>query len=108
MDCWKNSKEVLIEKANEQVYEVAKQVETILNSERDPIPSLQDFVELKAQQDNVTYAIIIDTNVKAVAHSDTNKLGKVYDDEYTIAGAKNGKNNLQDGMLKFKVYGHMT
>ncbi|QDQ02455.1 HAMP domain-containing protein [Lysinibacillus fusiformis] len=87
----KNSKEVLIEKANEQVYEVAKQVETILNSERDPIPSLQDFVELKAQQDNVTYAIIIDTNVKAVAHSDTNKLGKVYDDEYTIAGAKNGK-----------------
>ncbi|MFJ7980982.1 methyl-accepting chemotaxis protein [Lysinibacillus xylanilyticus] len=87
----KNSKEVLIEKANEQVYEIAKQAETILNSENDPISSLQDFVESKAQQDNVTYAIVIDTNVKAVAHSDKGKLGKTYEDAYTIDGAKNGK-----------------
>ncbi len=87
----KNSKEVLIEKANEQVYEIAKQAETILNSKSDPIQSLQDFVELKAQQDNVTYAIVIDTNVKAVAHSDKGKLGKTYDDTYTIDGAKHGK-----------------
>jgi methyl-accepting chemotaxis protein len=87
----KNSKEVLIEKANEQVYEIAKQAETILNSEDDPISSLQDFVESKAQQDNVTYAVVIDTNVKAVAHSDKEKLGKLYDDAYTIDGAKHGK-----------------
>ncbi|MFJ8518607.1 methyl-accepting chemotaxis protein [Lysinibacillus xylanilyticus] len=87
----KNSKEVLIEKANEQVYEIAKQAETILNSEDDPISSLQDFVESKAQQDNVTYAIVIDSNVKAVAHSDKEKLGKTYEDAYTIDGAKNGK-----------------
>ncbi|MGE7928788.1 methyl-accepting chemotaxis protein [Lysinibacillus xylanilyticus] len=87
----KNSKEVLIEKANEQVYEIAKQAETILNSENDPISSLQDFVESKAQQDNVTYAIVIDSNVKAVAHSDKEKLGKTYEDAYTIDGAKNGK-----------------
>jgi len=87
----KNSKEVLIEKANEQVYEIAKQAETILNSENDPISSLQDFVESKAQQDNVTYAVVIDTNVKAVAHSDKEKLGKLYDDAYTIDGAKHGK-----------------
>ncbi|MEY9979524.1 methyl-accepting chemotaxis protein [Lysinibacillus sp. RC79] len=87
----KNSKEVLIEKANEQVYEIAKQAETILNSENDPISSLQDFVELKAQQDNVTYAIVIDTNVKAVAHSDKEKLGKTYEDAYTVDGAEHGK-----------------
>lgn len=87
----KNSKEVLIEKANEQVYEIAKQAETILNSESDPIQSLQDFVELKAQQENVTYAIVIDSNVKAVAHSDKEKLGKTYEDAYTIDGAKHGK-----------------
>ncbi|MFC9540300.1 methyl-accepting chemotaxis protein [Lysinibacillus sp. NPDC056959] len=87
----KNSKEVLIEKANEQVYEIAKQAETILNSENDPIQSLQDFVELKAQQENVTYAIVIDSNVKAVAHSDKEKLGKTYEDAYTIDGAKHGK-----------------
>ncbi|MFT9820696.1 methyl-accepting chemotaxis protein [Lysinibacillus sp. NPDC056185] len=87
----KNSKEVLIEKANEQVYEIAKQAETILNSENDPISSLQDFVESKEKQENVTYAIVIDTNAKAVAHSDKGKLGKTYEDAYTIDGAKHGK-----------------
>lgn len=88
-----NSKirEVLIEKAKDQVYEIGKQAETILSTEADPIPKLQQFVEEKSKQDNVTYAIVIDTNVKAVAHSDVNKLGKTYDDEYTIDGAKNGK-----------------
>lgn len=88
-----NSKirEVLIEKAKDQVYEIGKQAETILSTEADPIPKLQQFVEEKAKQDNVTYAIVIDSNVTAVAHSDVNKLGKTYDDEYTIDGAKNGK-----------------
>lgn len=88
-----NSKirEVLIEKAKDQVYEMGKQAETILSTEADPIPKLQQFVEEKAKQDNVTYAIVIDSNVTAVAHSDVNKLGKTYDDEYTIDGAKNGK-----------------
>lgn len=88
-----NSKirEVLIEKAKDQVYEIGKQAETILSTETDPIPKLQQFVEEKSKQDNVTYAIVIDTNVTAVAHSDVNKLGKTYDDEYTIDGAKNGK-----------------
>lgn len=87
----KNSREVLIEKAHEQVFEMAKQVEMILNAESDPISSLQEYVQLKEEQDNVTYAIIIDTNVQAVAHSDKEKLGKVYEDDYTIDGAKNGK-----------------
>ena len=48
-------------------------------------------MESKAQQENVTYAIVIDTNVKAVAHSDKGKLGKTYEDAYTIDGAKHGK-----------------
>ncbi|KYG89759.1 chemotaxis protein [[Bacillus] sp. KCTC 13219] len=84
------SQEVLIEKAQEQVFEIAKQAETILNSEADPIPALQKFVDAKVQQDNVTYAIIIDKNVQAVAHSDLEKLGKIYEDEYTINGATKG------------------
>ncbi|UZM97503.1 hypothetical protein OL548_20350 [Lysinibacillus sp. MHQ-1] len=37
----KKSQEVLIEKAQEQVFEMAKQAETILNAETDPIPELQ-------------------------------------------------------------------
>ncbi|WP_427071722.1 methyl-accepting chemotaxis protein [Lysinibacillus fusiformis] len=86
----KKSQEVLIEKAQEQVFEMAKQAETILNSETDPIPELQKLVDTKVQQDNVTYAIIIDKNVQAVAHSDSNKLNKVYEDDYTIEGATKG------------------
>lgn len=86
----KKSQEVLIEKAQEQVFEMAKQAETILNSETDPIPELQKLVDTKVQQDNVTYAIIIDKNVKAVAHSDSDKLNKVYEDDYTIEGATKG------------------
>lgn len=86
----KKSQEVLIEKAQEQVFEMAKQAETILNAETDPIPELQKLVDTKVQQDNVTYAIIIDKNVKAVAHSDSNKLNKVYEDDYTIEGATKG------------------
>ncbi len=86
----KKSQEVLIEKAQEQVFEMAKQAETILNAETDPIPELQKLVDTKVQQDNVTYAIIIDKNVKAVAHSDSKKLNKVYEDDYTIEGATKG------------------
>ncbi|MBU5427647.1 hypothetical protein KQI41_14755 [Tissierella pigra] len=88
------SKNVLIEKAKEQVFEMAKQVEEILNNETNPIPELQKFVELKSTQDNVTYAIVIDKDVQAVAHSDIQKLNKVYEDEYTIDGAKHGKNQF--------------
>ena len=84
------SKEVLIEKAKEQVFEIAKQAEVILETEENPIEALQIFVERKASQDNVTYAIIIDTNVMAVSHSDIEKLNRVYEDDYTIEGATQG------------------
>lgn len=84
------SQEVLIEKAQEQVLEMAQQAEMILSSETDAISALQAFVDAKAQQDNVAYAIIIDKNVQAVAHSDVEKLGKIYDDDYTIDGATKG------------------
>lgn len=89
-----NIREVLVEKAKDQVFEIGKQAEVILETEADPIEALQKFVKDKASQDNVTYAIIIDTNVKAVAHSDENKIGKVYEDEYTIDGAQNGKDQF--------------
>lgn len=87
----KESQSVLIDKAKEQVFEMAKQAEVILNTEGEPLESLQAFVETKAKQSNVTYAIVIDTNVSAVAHSDIQKLNKVYEDAYTVEGARKGK-----------------
>ena len=87
----KQSQAVLVEKAKEQVFEMAKQAETILNAKEDSTSDLQSFVEKKQEQDNVTYAIIIDKNVQAIAHSDKEKINKVYDDAYTIEGASKGK-----------------
>ncbi|WP_053955001.1 methyl-accepting chemotaxis protein [Inediibacterium massiliense] len=87
-------KNVLITKAKEQVYEIGKQAEQILANEEDPIPILQKFVEEKEKQENVTYAIVINTNVKAIAHSDPQKIGKTYKDTYTIEGATEGKSQF--------------
>ncbi|MEJ8552732.1 methyl-accepting chemotaxis protein [Tepidibacter sp. Z1-5] len=82
--------DAFLEKGVEQVQEIAYQAEFILKSDEDYIENLQEFVEKKALQNNIAYAIIIDTNVTAIAHSDKQKIGKVYEDEYTIDGCKNG------------------
>ena len=81
---------VMIDRATEMAYEIAREAEFILNSKDDPIPDLIDFVREKAGQDNITYAIVIDTNVQAVAHSDPNKQDKTYTDEYTVTSATRG------------------
>ena len=85
--------DVLLVKSTETANEVASLAELVIksNKENDVIPELQKLVEEKASKDNIEYAVIIDTNVKAIAHSDKVKIGKVYDDQYTIDGAKNGK-----------------
>lgn len=85
--------DVLLVKSTETANEVASLAELVIksNKENDVIPELQKLVEEKASKDNIEYAVIIDTNVKAIAHSDKVKIGKIYDDQYTIDGAKNGK-----------------
>lgn len=82
---------ILIDKGVELNKEIADQAELILAENPDSVKSLQAFVERKIKESNLTYAIVIDTNVTAVAHSDAQKIGKVYkDDPYTEDGAKNG------------------
>ncbi|KPV58519.1 hypothetical protein QJ48_16130 [Paenibacillus sp. A3] len=82
---------ILIDKGIELNKEIADQAELILAGNPDSVKSLQALVERKIKETNLTYAIVIDTNVTAVAHSDSQKIGKVYkDDPYTEDGAKNG------------------
>ncbi|WP_189597111.1 methyl-accepting chemotaxis protein [Paenibacillus elgii] len=82
---------ILIDKGVELNKEIADQAELILAGKPDSVKSLQALVERKIKEANLTYAIVIDTNVTAVAHSDPQKIGKVYkDDPYTEDGAKNG------------------
>lgn len=86
-----NMTKILIEKAQEQVYEIARQAEHTMEHSGDYLEELQEFVTQKEKQANITYAIVIDTNVQAVAHSDLNKRNKIYKDDYTIEGATKGK-----------------
>lgn len=83
-------RDVIIEKSREQVYEMARHAEKILNTSDDPIRDLQNFVEAKASQSNVTYAVIISPDVEAIAHSNRERIGRVYEDAYTVAGASQG------------------
>ncbi len=81
---------VLLSKSVETAREIGHEVNTLLELKNAGTKELQDFVSAKGKQDNIVYAVIIDTNVKAIAHSDKAKIGKVYDDAYTTDGAKNG------------------
>lgn len=81
---------VLLGKSVETAKEIGFEVNTLLENKTAGLPELQNFISTKGKQENIVYAVIIDTNVKAIAHSDTAKIGKVYDDAYTTDGAKNG------------------
>ncbi|GED65223.1 methyl-accepting chemotaxis protein [Lysinibacillus fusiformis] len=87
-----NVSDALLEKSIQQVDEIARQAEYILLSTSNPTVELQNFVENKAKQSGIAYAVVIDKNVTAIAHSDQEKIGKNYeDDPYSVDGAKNGK-----------------
>jgi methyl-accepting chemotaxis protein len=55
---------------------------------------LQDYVEAKTSECSyIAYAIVIDDTVTAVAHSDTEKIGKNYSDDttYTVPACQKGE-----------------
>ncbi|QXM07172.1 methyl-accepting chemotaxis protein [Crassaminicella indica] len=87
-----NMEEALLTKSIELAQEIEKEIEgRVANDQINSQKIMQKIVEQKASQDNIAYAIIIDKNVTAIAHSDRQKLGKVYkDDPYTEDGAVNG------------------
>lgn len=87
-----NITNVLLNKSIETADEVKDSIEFILNNDSpNEVELLQNLVEKKAQKDNIAYAVIIDNNMEAVVHSDKEKIGKIYDDDYTIDGVKSGK-----------------
>ena len=81
---------MVLERAMNQVAATARYAEHILQTSPDYLADLQKLVDKEAAQDAVAYAVIIDKNITAIAHSDHIKLGKVYNDDYTIEGASKG------------------
>ena len=78
----KSITDVLLNKSIETADEVKGSIELILdNDDSNEIEKLQNLVEEKSKKDNIAYAVIIDENIKAIAHSDKEKIGKVYDDD---------------------------
>lgn len=80
----------MLERAINQVTATVRYAEYVLQNVPDYLPALQKLVDTEAAQDSVAYAVIIDKNITAIAHSDHIKLGKVYDDDYTVEGASKG------------------
>ncbi len=85
----KNVQTVLMEKAIARSEMLSREAANLI-SMGDYEQKLQELVDREVEQEDIIYAIVIDKNVKAIAHSDHKKIGKSYDDEYTIDGAKNG------------------
>ena len=73
--------------------QIAKQVSIILEKGGDA-EELQEFAEACVNENSqYAYAVIIDTSVTAVAHSDAEKIGKNYIDDtaYTVPAAQQGE-----------------
>ena len=73
--------------------QLARQAGIILEMGGD-VPELQKFVEdCVSENDYIAYAVIIDSNVSAIAHSDTQKIGKSYADDtsYSVPAAQKGE-----------------
>lgn len=81
--------DIVLNKSINGAEQMARQVELILKNNGE-VSELQKMVEMQVEEDGIAYAVIIDKECTAIAHSDTEKIGKKYDDEYTIDGAQNG------------------
>ena len=85
-------KESMINQFVEEDKQIAAQAEIILNN-GGGVEELQAFVEgLIQKNESIAYAVVIDTTVTAIAHSDVEKIGKNYSDDtgYTVPAATEG------------------
>lgn len=85
--------ENMIEQFIKEDTQLAKQVSIILEKGGDT-QELQTFVEeCVAENEHFAYVVVIDTSVTAIAHSDTEKIGKTYldDTSYTVPAAQKGE-----------------
>lgn len=72
--------------------QIAKQV-SILLEKGATVGDLQTFVEnLVSENEYIAYAVVVDSDVSAMAHSDTQKIGKSYADDtgYSVPAAQQG------------------
>ncbi|MDO6582269.1 methyl-accepting chemotaxis protein [Photobacterium sp. 2_MG-2023] len=82
---------IILKKSQVQAELLAKNVEYVLENSQQPEDDLQALVLSLKQRSDISYAVVINKHITAIAHSDPQKLNKVYDDSYTVEGAGQGK-----------------
>ena len=82
--------DIILHKSKSHAELIANHVSYVLENSSKPVVDLQALTEQLKQRSDVSYAVVIDQNVKAVAHSDIQKIGKTYNDTYTIDGVSKG------------------
>lgn len=82
---------VVVNKSIDEAVQMARHLGTLLEKEASTA-EIQKFTEETVSTNNhVAYSVFIDKNVEAIAHSDVEKIGTVYQDEYTISGVTEEK-----------------
>jgi len=84
-----------------QIGIVANKVNTILNS-----VSTQTLITELGKDKNIAYGLTISKDLKVLTHTDKTRIGRILDDEGSIAAAKDGKDYSSTFMYKdvTKVY----
>lgn len=82
---------IVLNKSQAQAQLIAKNIEYVLEQSAQPLADLQTLVESLKQRPDISYAVVINKKIEAIAHSDNKKIGKVYNDDYTLAGAGKGE-----------------
>lgn len=83
--------EIILKKSQAQAEVIAKNVEYILQNSSQPLVDLQALVRSLSNRSDILYAVFIDRNIQAVAHSDISKLNKIYNDDYTMDSIGKGE-----------------
>ncbi|MBQ9983742.1 MAG: hypothetical protein IJP29_04055 [Lachnospiraceae bacterium] len=85
--------EAMLEQLVHQSSHIAAQAEMLIEDGA-TVEDLQSFVEnMTVENPYIAYAIVIDNTVTAIAHSDTQKIGKNYSDDtgYSVPAATQGE-----------------
>ncbi|MCT4583354.1 MAG: methyl-accepting chemotaxis protein [Peptostreptococcaceae bacterium] len=95
---------LVIEKEVDKIKQIASKVEYIM--EKESVNKVQEIFDKMSKDSDIAYMVLIDKEVKAVVHSDKQKIGKTYNDDYTKDGAIRG--NIKTSEFYADVQGYMA
>lgn len=81
---------VILNKSIDEAEHIARHL-SILLEKGATIEEIQSFTEDNVNtNEHIAYSVVINKEIKAIAHSDMQKIGTIYTDEYTVEGVTKG------------------